>query len=137
MFLKIDPKASLPIYVQIIDQVKLQVASGRLRTGDRIPTVRELASGLSINPNTVAKAYRDLEREGVLEGRPGQGSFISSRSPGLSHQRKAQIVSKSMETPLVQAYHLMLKEQDVRIIFDKKVNEIYRSEEPGKGGSHE
>jgi GntR family transcriptional regulator len=137
MFLKIDSKSSLPIYVQIIDQVKFQVASGRLRTGDQIPTVRELASGLRVNPNTVAKAYRELERDGVLEGKPGQGSFISERNSGLSHQRKAQIVSKALEVPLVQAYHLRLKTDDVRTLFEKKIAEIYRNEPAAKGGSHE
>ena len=96
-----------------------------------------MASALRVNPNTVAKAYRELEREGVLEGRPGQGSFIAVPSPGLSHQRKIQMVAKSLEAPLVQAYHLCLKVDDVRILFEKKVTEIFREDASGKGGHHE
>jgi GntR family transcriptional regulator len=137
MFLKIDPKSSTPIYAQIVEQVKFQAASGRLRHGDQIPTVRELAMELRVNPNTIAKAYRDLEREGILEGRPGQGSFIARHDLGFSRQKKLQIVARAMEPPLVQAYHLQLKQEDVRSLFTQKMSEIYLEETSGKEGHHE
>lgn len=128
MFLKIDPRSSVPIYSQIIDQIKMQTASGRLRQGDRVPTVRELATRLRVNPNTVAKAYRDLEREGILEGRPGQGSFVACKDSGLSQKAKLQILSRSMEPPLVQAYHLQLGCETVRETFNNKLLEIYQQD---------
>jgi GntR family transcriptional regulator len=137
MFLKIDPRSSIPIYAQIIDQIKLQSASGKLRQGDRIPTVRDLATDLRINPNTVAKAYRDLEKEGILEGRPGQGSFIACRDSGLSPDAKRKLLARAMEPPLVQAYHLQMARDTVRDVFDTKLQEIFQEDITQKGECHE
>jgi GntR family transcriptional regulator len=128
MFLKIDPKSGIPIYLQIVEQIKWQTASGRLLQGDQVPTVREMASSLRVNPNTVAKSYRELEREGILEGRPGQGSFIAGVDSGLSLDKKLQIVSRAMEPPLVQAFHLQLDVVKVRDVFERKLVEIYRED---------
>ncbi|MBN2384129.1 GntR family transcriptional regulator [bacterium] len=125
MFIKIDPRSSTPIYVQIVDQVKYQIASGRLRVGDRLPTVRELAVELRVNPNTVAKAYRELDREQVTEGRPGQGSFIRGGDMGLSLERRREMVGRSMEVPVVQAYHLDLEQDAVRDILETELGKIY------------
>lgn len=69
----------LPIYLQIVNQVKRAVASGVLVPGDRLPTVRQLAVDLTINPNTVAKAYQELEREGVISTVPGRGTFVGQK----------------------------------------------------------
>ena len=73
----IDPRDSLPIYAQIDRALRAAIAAGRLRTGDQLPTVRELAVALSVNANTVARVYTDLERAGVLETRRGVGSFVA------------------------------------------------------------
>jgi len=78
MFLPIDPNSGLPIYRQIIEQVKRTIASGALQSGDRLPSVRELSALLEINPLTVQKAYRELEREDVLEMRRGRGMFVAT-----------------------------------------------------------
>jgi GntR family transcriptional regulator len=129
MFLRIDPKTGSPIYLQIIEQVKYQTVSGRLQVGDRLPTVRDLAVMLRVNPNTVAKAYRELEREGILEGRPGQGSFISGRGAGLSQARCFEMISRLMERPVVEAYHLKLDRRDVEEIFQSKLSDIYADRE--------
>lgn len=76
--MQLDPAGGIPLYLQIVDQFRAARLSGRYRPGDRIPPVRELALALRINPNTVAKAYRQLQAEGVLESRPGGGNFIAS-----------------------------------------------------------
>ncbi len=125
MFLKVDPKSGIPIYIQIIDQIKSQIASGRLKVGDRIPTVRELAIELQINPNTVAKSYRELERQELLKARPGQGSYISSGDTGLQFAHRKSIVERMMEQPIVQAYHLQLTRTQTSDIFMTKLEEIY------------
>ncbi len=75
-FLSVDPRSGVPIYLQLIEQVKRSVALGVLAAGEQLPTVKHLALELTINPNTVARAYRDLEREGVIETAPGRGSFV-------------------------------------------------------------
>lgn len=126
MFLKVDPKKALPIYVQIIEQIKFQIASGRLQVGDRLPTVRELALSLKVNPNTVAKAYRELDRDDILEGRPGQGSFVKRGDRGFSVERRIEEVSRMMETPVVHAYHLNLAKEEVRDIFTSTLASIYK-----------
>ena len=74
----LDPKSGVPIYRQIQDQVRYGIASGRLRPGEQLPTVRALAVDLSVNPNTVIKAYSELERQGVLTTEQGSGTFVAS-----------------------------------------------------------
>jgi GntR family transcriptional regulator len=80
MRIEVDPKAPSPPSEQISDQVRYAIASGRLAVGDRLPSVRGLAETALVNPNTVAKAYRDLEREGTVETRPGSGVFVAARA---------------------------------------------------------
>ena len=72
----VDPHSGVPIYLQLIEQVKRSVALGVLAPGEQLPTVKQLALDLTINPNTVARVYRELERDGVIETSPGRGSFI-------------------------------------------------------------
>ncbi|MBN2491028.1 MAG: GntR family transcriptional regulator [Planctomycetes bacterium] len=76
----IDPKSTVPLSDQIAEGIRFAVATGRLAPGERLPGVRVLARDLLVNPNTVAKVYRDLEREGVLRTRPGSGAFVASRA---------------------------------------------------------
>jgi GntR family transcriptional regulator len=73
----LDPKGGVPIYRQIQDQIRYGIASGRLRPGEQLPTVRALAVDLSVNPNTVIKAYTELERQGVLTTEQGSGTFVA------------------------------------------------------------
>ena len=84
--LTVDPRSGVPIYLQIIEQVKRSVALGVLQAGEQLPTVKQLAIDLTVNPNTVARAYRELEREDVIETSPGRGSFV--RSNGLADSPK-------------------------------------------------
>src|SRR3954468_8497661 len=79
----LDPKSGVPIYRQIQDQIRYGIASGRLRPGEQLPTVRSLAVELKVNPNTVIKAYTELEREGVLTTEQGSGTFVAPQ-PALS-----------------------------------------------------
>jgi len=88
MKIEIDTKKGLPIYLQIIEQIKHKVASGELNVGDRLPTVRQLAVDLEINPNTVAKAYTELEREEILDTKQGIGSFIKKDKKILSKKER-------------------------------------------------
>lgn len=74
---RLDPRSGVPTYLQLVDQVRRAVLLGYLREGDRLPTVREVAAAVVVNPNTVAKAYRELERAGLVTPRAGQGTFVS------------------------------------------------------------
>ncbi|MBV9479133.1 MAG: GntR family transcriptional regulator [Acidobacteria bacterium] len=97
---RLDLHSGVPVYRQIIDQVRGGIASRLLSVGDQLPTVRQLAVDLSINPNTVARAYRELELGGVLETHQGTGSFISAQKIPQGHQERsrqlAQIVADSV-----------------------------------------
>jgi len=83
----VDPRSGVPLYLQLIEQVKRAVALGTLASGEQLPTVKSLALDLTINPNTVARAYRDLERDGIIETSPGRGSFV--RTGDGSEARRA------------------------------------------------
>ncbi len=94
-FFTVDPRSGVPIYVQLIDQVKRNVALGTLAAGEQLPTVKALAVELTVNPNTVARAYRDLERDGVIETSPGRGSFIRANGATGEARRAVSDVAQS------------------------------------------
>ncbi len=97
MFDGIDPKSPVPIYRQITDQIRRSVAGGLLAPGDRLPSVRELAARIIVNPNTVAKVYRDLERDGLLETRRGDGTYISARAAAMAEADRERILAETLE----------------------------------------
>jgi GntR family transcriptional regulator len=79
---RVDGRSVVPPYLQIVQQVRQALRMGLLDAGDRLPAVREVVAATAVNPNTVLKAYRDLEREGLIEARPGHGTFVLKRPPG-------------------------------------------------------
>lgn len=116
--LTVDPRSGVPIYLQIIEQVKRSVALGVLQAGEQLPTVKQLAIDLTVNPNTVARAYRELEREDVIETSPGRGSFV--RANGLSDSPKvaADIGADAFDVALREAKSVGLRRDEIRTIFD-------------------
>ncbi|MEW6303829.1 MAG: GntR family transcriptional regulator [Verrucomicrobiota bacterium] len=113
MQLHVSTTDGLPIYLQIVNQVKHLVASGRLAPGDEIPPIRVLAAQLVINPNTVARAYLELERGGVVVKRHGSGTYVAeSRSP-LPPREKIKILTPRVDALLTEARHLDVPVPDV------------------------
>src|SRR5271165_6947712 len=94
--LTVDPRSGVPIYLQVIEQIKRSVALGILATGEQLPTVKQLALDLTINPNTVAKAYRELERDGMIETSPGRGSFVRTNGAAESTKTAATDVAREV-----------------------------------------
>jgi GntR family transcriptional regulator len=95
MLFRPNPASGVPIYLQLMEQVKHSIATGALRPGEQLPGIRPLAEQLVINPNTVAKAYRELEHEGVIELRQGAGAFVSANGPAkklTDRMRTAQTI---------------------------------------------
>ena len=90
----LDPRSGVPVYRQIIDQVTGGIAAGALAPGDQLPTVRQLAVDLSINPNTVIRAYRELEIRGVLETEQGTGTFISNQKMRLDEAERQRSLNQ-------------------------------------------
>ena len=109
---KLDPKAGSPFYRQIIDQIKFGIATGRLKIGDRLPTVRALAVDLKINLNTVAKAYKELEIRDILETQQGTGTFINNIEVQISEKdRKKKLEEICNEfTTIAYSYGFTSKE---------------------------
>ena len=79
---RVESRSVVPPYLQIVQQVRQALRMGLLEAGDKLPAVREVVAATAVNPNTVLKAYRDLEREGLIEARPGHGTFVLKRPPG-------------------------------------------------------
>jgi len=79
---RVDGRSGVPPYLQLVQQVRQALRMGVLDVGDQLPTVREVVAAVAVNPNTVLKAYRDLEREGLVQARAGQGTFVASLPPG-------------------------------------------------------
>jgi GntR family transcriptional regulator len=84
---RLDARSGVPTYLQLVQQVRQAVRLGILHPGDQLPTVKEVVASLAINPNTVLKAYRELDLDGIVEGRRGQGTFVSSQPPPLQPDR--------------------------------------------------
>ncbi len=102
-----------PVYAQIMDQIKAAAASGALQSGEPLPGIRPLAEQLRINRNTVAKAYVELEREGVIETRAGKGCFLRNGQTRFHKAARAEILTSLVDTVVVQAHHLQVPEEDV------------------------
>ena len=99
----IDTKSGVPIYRQVIEQVKVGVSRGDLSAGDQLPTVRQLAVDLSINPNTVIRAYRELELEKVIETQQGSGTFVSSKRADIDSVERQRMLDQILTNLLARA----------------------------------
>ena len=122
IYIRIEPSSSVPIYRQIIDQIKYQVATGMLKEGDKVPSVRELAATLAVNQNTILKVYNELCRENVLKIERGDGTYVSSSRQSISAAERRKTVSNALreaailvvqlELPIEQASELLQKEYE-------------------------
>jgi len=111
--LRIDTSDGVPIYLQIVDQIKRTVALGRLKPEDPLPSVRQLALDLTINPNTVARAYLELEHEGVIYKRQGQGTFVSAMAAEASRRERNRIVAALFEKAIIEAASFGMSETEI------------------------
>lgn len=103
MGFRIDTKSGVPFYRQIVEQVKFGIARGDLQPGDQLPTVRQLAVDLSINPNTVIRAYRELEIEGVIDTYQGSGTFVGNRKPRIDELERQRMLDQILTELLARA----------------------------------
>jgi GntR family transcriptional regulator len=108
MQFRIDNASERPAYQQIVDQIKRDVALGRLTQREKLPTIRQLAAELVMNPNTIAKAYRQLEQEGIIMTRPGAGAFIANLDNTLSKSVQKRMLCEQLERVVVEAIHMQV-----------------------------
>ncbi|HOV25310.1 MAG TPA: GntR family transcriptional regulator [Pseudobacteroides sp.] len=111
--IKIDARSSKPIYEQIIDGIKENIIKGVLNPGDRIPSIRELSKIISANPNTVSKAYLELERQKVIETFTGKGTFVSKDYQAITDSERIEALRKSLKDAVVEAHYLGIEKEEL------------------------
>jgi GntR family transcriptional regulator len=114
VIIRIDPQSAEPLFTQVVFAVKAAVARGTAKAGDRLPSVRDLARELAINPNTVVRAYEVLERDGVLVRRQGAGCFVSDRGSDLAAAERRRQLQELMAHAATEAFHLGFSAEDVK-----------------------
>ena len=123
MDLRINFTSGVPIYVQLMEQIKHAVETGAVRAGEQLPTIRKVAEELAMNPNTVARAYRELEHEGVIEVRHGSGAYVIE--PGTSSKATAIRRSSEVLRPAIErAVALGLSEPELRRVFESELSRL-------------
>lgn len=128
----IDPHSGMPVYRQVMDQIKYYVASGTLAGGDQLPSIRELAQSLAVNPTTVVKAYSELEHEGVIEMRHGKGAFISGGATRLSEREREKALRRLARQLAVEAVQMGAAPELVRRVLNEELEQM--TKQPAEGG---
>jgi GntR family transcriptional regulator len=120
-----NPSSGVPVYLQLIEQVKHAIETGALRVGEQLPATRKVAEDLVMNANTVAKAYRELEREGVIELRKGLGAFVArnEKRGGESIQRAQPVLRRAIDRMV----EIGLGEEQMRRLFESEVTRLRRA----------
>jgi GntR family transcriptional regulator len=108
MVFQIDFKTGKPVYLQLVDQIRYAAASGALRPGEPLPSIRPLAEELRVNRNTIAKAYAELESQGIIETLPGKGCFLKENHSPFTKRVRDQLLVKEVDEAVVTAHHLQV-----------------------------
>jgi GntR family transcriptional regulator len=127
MILRLNPASGVPLYLQLIEQVKHAIETGAIRAGEQLPSVRQMAEDLLINPNTVARAYRDLEHEGIIELKHGSGAFI--RDSVVARERLMQKAYVVVQSTMDRLEAFDLTEDEIRRLVENELA-LRRSKKP-------
>ena len=130
MFIHLNPSSGMPIYRQLFTQLRQRIASGELAAAAQLPSVRELAAELKINPLTVAKVFQMLEAEGLVETRRGLGTFVADGNVSRSQKEKRALIANAVEQVVAEARHLKMEEAEVV----KLVRQRFAETEPNEKG---
>jgi GntR family transcriptional regulator len=124
MLIQLNFKLGKPVYLQVVDQIKAAAASGALRPGESLPSIRPLAEQLRINRNTVAKAYAELEGEGVIETIAGKGCFLKENNSPFKKEVRRRMLADDIDAAIVQAHHLQVDEKDFMSLVRERLDEF-------------
>src|SRR6266853_5658048 len=108
MLLQINYKSGKPVYLQVVDQIKAAAAAGAVQAGEALPSIRPLAEELRVNRNTIAKAYGELESQGVIETIPGKGCFVRPNNSPLKKDVRRKLLTEEIDQAIVMAHHLQV-----------------------------
>ena len=124
MFLQINFKSGKPVYLQVVDQIKAAAAAGTLHVGEPLPSIRPLAEELRVNRNTVAKAYTELESQGVIETIPGKGCFLKPNNSPLKKDVRRKLLIEDIDQAVVQAHHLQVPRNEFVELVNERLDAI-------------
>src|SRR4029077_5800493 len=122
MIFQINFKSGMPIYLQLVDQIKAAAASGALRPGEALPSIRPLAEDLRVNRNTVAKAYSELKSLGVIETVPGRGCFLKGNHSALRKEVRRKLLIEEIDQAIVQAHHLQVPRPEFLQLIHERID---------------
>jgi GntR family transcriptional regulator len=121
MNLRINFSSGVPIYLQLMEQIKHAVATGAIRASEQLPTIRKIAEELTMNPNTVARAYRELEREGIVEVRHGLGVFVAGQQSSTTKTAEIRKAGEVLRIAMEKGMALDLSESELRRVFEDEL----------------
>ena len=123
MKITVDPDSSVPIYIQIEDSIHSLIAAGQLQPGEQLPTIRELAADIRVNLNTVARAYFELDREGVISTQRGRGTFVSGKPDEEQLAKKRQkLLHSIIDSALEEAHRLGYTAGEIKTAFEEELS---------------
>jgi GntR family transcriptional regulator len=130
--IKVDTSSFVPIYEQIKKELKKEIFKGNLEPNDPLPSIRDLATELLINPNTVARAYRELEMEGFIYTRKGKGCYVSDDSNQLKTEEQKSILIQSFDEVIEEAKKYGLDQEDIKRLFEERLSVSQNAKEKGE-----
>ena len=130
MLIQLNFKSGKPVYLQVVDQIKAATASGALRPGEPLPSIRPLAEQLRLNRNTVAKAYAELESQGIIQSTAGKGCFVAENHSPFKKAVRQKMLADEIDAAIVQAHHLQVNEKDFLELVKERL-ETFRRKSQG------
>ena len=124
MNLRINFSSGVPIYLQLMEQIKHAVETGAIRAGEQLPTIRSVAEELTMNPNTVARAYRELEGEGIVEVRHGLGVFVAGQRSSAAKTAEIRKAGELLRSAVEKGMALDLSEAELRRVFEEELSRL-------------
>ena len=124
LHIQIDPHSGVPVYRQVMDQVKYYVASGVLRPGGQLPSIRALAEALSVNPATVVRAYSELQHEEIIEMRHGKGAFVAEAARRMTAAQRTRVLRRLARQLAVEAVQMGATEQELAEIVAREMGRL-------------
>lgn len=126
MFPSIDPQNGIPIFEQVCRQVKFAIAQGAYHSGEMLPSVREMAQKMALNPNTVSRSYRELQRENIIEAVRGTGMQITSEAPAICKKERKRLIQQRISSVLQEAHASQVSKNDILAWFEKEVQRLWK-----------
>ena len=135
MVFQIDFKSGKPVYLQLVDQVRYAAASGALRPGEPLPSIRPLAEELRLNRNTIAKAYTELENQGVIETIPGKGCFLKENNTPFTKAVRQKLLQTEIDQAVVTAHHLQVEREPFLDLVNERLDYFERKSSADEGNN--